>query len=112
MTIKFTGTVVDGYEIVGDDFIQVCDSREELEKKLLKYIRDGKEVKAFVKEEIHYKVIEKEQPVKWIRGRTLTHDGEWYCSNCDYELYGTYDEESLPKFCPCCGKSMNVDKSV
>ena len=109
MKMKFTGSIVDSYEIVGDGFFQAIDSKEELEKELIKYIEAGKEVKVLAINELHYKVVDEEQTAKWITTRTLTHDGEWYCSNCDYELYGTYDVEDLPDVCPCCGKKMNVN---
>lgn len=43
---------------------------------------------------------------KWMTHRTRIHDGEWYCSVCDYEptvFEGT-------KYCPNCGAKMEVEK--
>ena len=58
MKIKFTGSIVDSYEIVGDGFFQAIDSKEELEKELLKYVEAGKEVKVLAINELHFKVLE------------------------------------------------------
>ena len=58
MKIKFIGSIVDSYEIVGDGFFQAIDSKEELEKELLKYVEAGKDVKVLAINELHYKVLE------------------------------------------------------
>ena len=42
---------------------------------------------------------------KWTTHRTLTHDGEWYCSVCEYEP--TVFENT--KFCPNCGARMEKE---
>lgn len=42
---------------------------------------------------------------KWTTHRTRIHDGEWYCSVCDYEptvFEGT-------KYCPNCGARMDLE---
>ena len=41
---------------------------------------------------------------KWTTHRTLTHDGEWYCSACDYEPTVF---ENTP-YCPNCGAKMET----
>lgn len=49
----------------------------------------------------------KEQEAKtghWTTKRTLQHDGEWYCDQCEYEP--TVFEDTL--FCPNCGAKMEV----
>ena len=42
----------------------------------------------------------------WTTKRSLTHDGEWYCSNCEYEptVFEDY------KYCPNCGAKMDEKK--
>lgn len=44
---------------------------------------------------------------EWINHRTIMHDGEYYCSNCD-EAAEWLDGGSqfLSKFCPNCGAEM------
>lgn len=52
-------------------------------------------------------VQEKRPQGKWIDKRTIEHDGEFYCSNCD-EVAEWLDGGSqfLSKFCPNCGAEM------
>lgn len=50
---------------------------------------------------------------KWTTTRTLLHDGEWYCSNCDSELWYVFVNEahsSLPSYCPTCGAKMEEEE--
>ena len=42
----------------------------------------------------------------WTTKRTLTHDGEWYCSNCEYEPT-VFEEYS---YCPNCGAKMDEER--
>lgn len=42
---------------------------------------------------------------KWTTRRTEMHDGEWYCTGCDYEPQ--VFENS--KYCPNCGALMNKE---
>ena len=37
---------------------------------------------------------------KWIRTRTMTHDGELYCDQCDQEHP---EQKKIWNFCPNCG---------
>lgn len=46
-----------------------------------------------------------EKRAMWITTRTITHDGNWYCSLCDYEPYYSRDIHTL-KYCPNCGAKM------
>lgn len=39
---------------------------------------------------------------RWTTERTWKHDGEWYCSACEYEPVVFMDS----KFCPNCGAKM------
>lgn len=39
----------------------------------------------------------------WTTKRTLYHDGETYCSLCDYE------SEAKHKYCPSCGAKMDEE---
>lgn len=51
---------------------------------------------------------------EWINHRTIMHDGEYYCSNCD-EVAEWLDGGSqfLSKFCPNCGAKMSKqDESI
>lgn len=41
---------------------------------------------------------------RWTTNRTLEHDGEWYCTNCDYEP--TVFENT--NYCPHCGAKMDA----
>ena len=40
---------------------------------------------------------------RWATKRTWKHDGEWYCSNCDYEPAVF---ENTP-YCPQCGAKLD-----
>ena len=40
---------------------------------------------------------------RWTTKRTWKHDGEWYCSACEYEPVVFMDSA----FCPNCGAKMN-----
>ena len=42
---------------------------------------------------------------EWINHRTIKHDGEYYCSNCDFELESN-TEKLVFNFCPNCGARM------
>ena len=49
-------------------------------------------------------------PVKhgrWTTKRTWQHDGEWYCSVCDYEPIVFMESN----YCPECGAKMDGEKS-
>lgn len=48
------------------------------------------------------------QKGKWIRTRTMTHDGELYCDQCEQEHP---EQKIIWKFCPNCGASMEEGKS-
>ena len=41
---------------------------------------------------------------KWIRTRTMTHDGELYCSECEQEHP---EQKIIWNFCPNCGARMS-----
>jgi rubrerythrin len=45
---------------------------------------------------------------KWTNKRTLQHDGEWYCSRCQFEPYYSRDIHTL-NFCPNCGADMREE---
>jgi rubrerythrin len=48
-------------------------------------------------------------PVKhgqWTTKRTQKHDGEWYCTVCDYEPIVMSDDM---KYCPGCGAKMELE---
>lgn len=47
---------------------------------------------------------EKRPTGKWITTRTLNHDGNPYCTNCDEETIIRY------KYCPNCGAKMKGDE--
>jgi len=40
---------------------------------------------------------------RWTTKRTWRHDGEWYCSACEYEPVVFMDSE----YCPNCGAKMD-----
>ena len=40
---------------------------------------------------------------KWIRTRTIEHDGELYCDQCEQEHP---EQKTIWKFCPNCGAKM------
>lgn len=42
---------------------------------------------------------------KWTTKRTQKHDGEWYCTVCDYEPIVMTDDM---KYCPGCGAKMDA----
>jgi len=42
---------------------------------------------------------------EWINRRTQQHDGEYYCSNCDFELE-SFIEGVFYRYCPNCGAEM------
>lgn len=42
---------------------------------------------------------------EWINKRTIKHDGEFYCSNCDFELE-SFIQGAFYNFCPNCGADM------
>jgi len=42
---------------------------------------------------------------EWINKRTIKHDGEFYCSNCDFELE-SFIQGVFYNFCPNCGAQM------
>lgn len=44
---------------------------------------------------------------KWTTKRTQEHDGEWYCTVCDYEPIVMSDDM---KYCPGCGAKMDLEK--
>ena len=43
---------------------------------------------------------------KWTTKRTQKHDGEWYCTICDYEPIVMSDDM---KYCPGCGAKMDLE---
>ena len=43
---------------------------------------------------------------RWTTERTWMHDGEWYCSACDYEPVVFMDST----FCPNCGAKMDGER--
>ena len=43
---------------------------------------------------------------KWTTKRTQKHDGEWYCTVCDYEPIVMSDDM---KYCPGCGAKMDLE---
>lgn len=44
---------------------------------------------------------------KWINHRTIMHDGDYYCSNCDQDAeWLDGGSQFLSKFCPNCGAEM------
>ena len=43
---------------------------------------------------------------KWTTKRTQKHDGEWYCTACDYEPIVMTDDM---KYCPGCGAKMDLE---
>lgn len=45
---------------------------------------------------------------KWTTKRTQKHDGEWYCTACDYEPIVMTDDM---KYCPGCGAKMDLEES-
>ena len=46
---------------------------------------------------------------KWIRTRTMTHDGELYCDQCEQEHP---EQKIIWNFCPNCGADMRGDDDV
>lgn len=44
---------------------------------------------------------------KWTTKRTQKHDGEWYCTICDYEPIVMTDDM---KYCPGCGAKMVLEE--
>ena len=44
---------------------------------------------------------------EWITTKTWNHDGEPYCSNCDF---APYDDRDALDFCPNCGAKMGETK--
>lgn len=49
--------------------------------------------------------LQKRKHGKWITTRTIIHDGNPYCSLCDYEPYYARDVQSL-NYCQNCGADM------
>ena len=45
---------------------------------------------------------------KWTTKRTQKHDGEWYCTICDYEPIVMTDDM---KYCPGCGAKMDLEEN-
>lgn len=45
---------------------------------------------------------------EWTTKRTHQHDGEYYCSCCEFEAFWSWrrDVQSLTNFCPNCGADM------
>lgn len=43
---------------------------------------------------------------RWTTERTWTHDGEWYCSACEYEPVVFVDSA----YCPNCGAKMDGER--
>ena len=43
---------------------------------------------------------------KWTTKRTQKHNGEWYCTVCDYEPIVMSDDM---KYCPGCGAEMDLE---
>jgi len=46
---------------------------------------------------------------KWTTKRTQKHDGEWYCTECDYEQIVMTDDM---KYCPGCGARMDLEETT
>lgn len=46
---------------------------------------------------------------KWIRTRTMTHDGELYCDQCEQEHP---EQKKIWNFCPNCGADMRGSEQV
>lgn len=47
---------------------------------------------------------------KWIRKRTVEHEGEWYCSICGKDMLYTWGPGcGLADYCPHCGARMDGD---
>lgn len=45
---------------------------------------------------------------KWIRKRTVEHEGEWYCSICGKDMLYTWGPGcGLADYCPHCGAKMD-----
>lgn len=45
---------------------------------------------------------------KWIRKRTVEHEGEWYCSICGKDMLYTWGPGcGLADYCPHCGARMD-----
>lgn len=53
--------------------------------------------------ELGYDLGQKPKKGKWIRTRTMTHDGELYCSECEQEHP---EQKIIWNFCPNCGARM------
>lgn len=49
---------------------------------------------------------------EWITKRTLQHDGEYYCSVCEFEAFWSWrrDVQSLTNYCPNCGAKMDGER--
>ena len=47
--------------------------------------------------------IEERKTGKWIRTRTMKHDGELYCDQCEQEHP---EQKKIWNYCPNCGASM------
>ena len=45
---------------------------------------------------------------EWTDHRTIEHDGEFYCSNCGFELE-SFVEGIFYNYCPNCGALMDKD---
>ena len=45
---------------------------------------------------------------RWTTERTWAHDGEWYCSACEYEPVVFMDSA----FCPNCGAKMDGEQEA
>lgn len=48
---------------------------------------------------------------EWINKRTMVHDGEFYCSACDFVL-DTFMQAVFYNFCPNCGADMRGRKET
>lgn len=48
---------------------------------------------------------------EWINKRTMVHDGEFYCSACDFVL-DTFMQAVFYNYCPNCGADMRERKET
>lgn len=49
---------------------------------------------------------------KWIRKRTVEHEGEWYCSICGKDMLYTWGPGcGLADYCPHCGARMDSEQN-
>ena len=45
---------------------------------------------------------------EWVNKRTMQHDGEFYCSKCEFELE-SFIQGAFYNFCPNCGADMRKE---